>query len=233
MPHPRYWLIVPAAGIGQRMKSECPKQYLRIDNRFLLDITLLRTLNAASFAGCMVALNPADRWWAATEASRDDRVQSCVGGSERADSVLAALQALSGQAAADDWVLVHDAARPCLHREDLDRLMSRLRDHDVGGLLAAPVADTIKRSGAGGLPEVLETVDRNNLWRALTPQMFRYSTLVAALEHALNEGHPVTDESSAVEFSGNIPVLVEGRPDNIKVTVPADLALARFILSQF
>ncbi|MGM0769502.1 MAG: 2-C-methyl-D-erythritol 4-phosphate cytidylyltransferase [Pseudomonadota bacterium] len=232
MAHPRFWLIVPAAGIGQRMQSECPKQYLKIDHRFILDITLSRTLEAAPFAGCVVALNPADAWWSSTDASKDARIQTCPGGSERADSVLAALQALAGTAAPDDWVLVHDAARPCLHPDDLVRLMSQLEHHAVGGLLAAPVADTIKRSGPTGLPEVVETVDRRQLWRALTPQMFRYSTLVAALRHALNEGHPVTDESSAVEFSGNIPVLVEGRPDNIKVTVPADLALAGFILSQ-
>ncbi|MGB1951129.1 MAG: 2-C-methyl-D-erythritol 4-phosphate cytidylyltransferase [Marinobacter sp.] len=233
MTHPRFWLIVPAAGIGQRMQSECPKQYLRIDHRFILDITLSRTLDAAPFAGCVVALHPDDRWWPSTAASTNPRVQSCLGGSERADSVLAALAVLAGQAADDDWVLVHDAARPCLHRDDLARLMAGLRDHRVGGLLAARVADTIKRGDASHPPQVLETVDRSDLWRALTPQMFRYSTLVAALEHALRAGHPITDESSAVEFSGNIPELVEGRPDNIKITVPADLALASFILSQF
>lgn len=233
MTNPRFWLIVPAAGIGQRMQAECPKQYLRIDRRFILDITLSRTLDSALFDGCVVALHPDDRWWPDTEASGDSRIQTCRGGSERADSVLAALRALAPQADADDWVLVHDAARPCLHRDDLVRLITSLQNHDVGGLLASPVADTLKRGSNTTPPEAQETVDRSSLWRALTPQMFRYAKLVNALELAMENGQPVTDESSAMEFSGNMPVLVEGRPDNIKITVPADLALAGFILSQF
>ncbi|MEX2474001.1 2-C-methyl-D-erythritol 4-phosphate cytidylyltransferase [Marinobacter sp.] len=232
MTPPRFWLIVPAAGIGQRMQSECPKQYLQIDHRYILDITLSRTLDAAPFAGCVVALSPEDQWWPSTDASKSGRVQSCVGGSERFQSVLAALHSLSGQADPEDWVLVHDAARPCLHRDDLSRLMTQLRDHKVGGLLAAPVADTIKQCSTGEPPEIQRTVDRSRLWRALTPQMFRYSALVTALQCAVDEGRPVTDESSAMEFSGNMPVVVEGRSDNLKVTVPADLALAGFILSQ-
>ncbi|MFL1466096.1 2-C-methyl-D-erythritol 4-phosphate cytidylyltransferase [Marinobacter sp. HN1S83] len=232
MTNPRFWLIVPAAGIGQRMQAECPKQYLRIDRRYILDITLSRTLDFAPFDGCMVALHPDDCWWPDTEASGDSRIQTCRGGSERADSVLSALRALTPQAGADDWVLVHDAARPCLHRDDLTRLITSLQNHDVGGLLASPVADTLKRGNNATPPEALETVDRSSLWRALTPQMFRYAKLVNALEQAVENGQPVTDESSAMEFSGNMPVLVEGRPDNIKVTVPADLALAGFILSQ-
>jgi 2-C-methyl-D-erythritol 4-phosphate cytidylyltransferase len=233
MPAPRLWLIVPAAGIGQRMQAEEPKQYLRIDQRFILDITLFRLMDSAPFSGCMVPLHPADHWWPDTEASRDSRVQTCTGGSERACSVLSALHAMAEQVRDEDWVLVHDAARPCLHTRDLSNLIDRLYNHPVGGLLASPVADTLKKAGAGELPEVAETVDRSDLWRALTPQMFRYRLLVESLEAALDKAHPVTDESSAVEFSGNMPVLVEGRPDNIKITVPADLELAGFILSRF
>ena len=233
MTPPKLWLIVPAAGIGQRMRAECPKQYLRINNRFILDITLSRMLNSGLFAGCMVPLNATDSWWPESDASKDDRIQTCSGGAERADSVLSALHALKEQVAADDWVLVHDAARPCVHPADLAKLVSTLADHPVGGLLAAPVADTLKKAAAGDVPEVVETVDRSQLWRALTPQMFRYSMLVSALERALKDKQPVTDESSAMEFSGNMPVLVEGRPDNIKITVPADLDLAGFILSRF
>lgn len=233
MTAPRLWLIVPAAGIGQRMQAEHPKQYLRIDQRFILDITLSRLMDSAPFTGCMVALHPADHWWPDTQASRDHRIQTCTGGSERACSVLSALHAMSEQVRDDDWVLVHDAARPCLHTQDLSNLIDRLYSHPVGGLLASPVADTLKKAGSGELPEVAETVDRTDLWRALTPQMFRYRLLVESLESALAKGLPITDESSAVEFSGNMPVLVEGRPDNIKITVPADLALAGFILSRF
>ncbi|MDO6825642.1 2-C-methyl-D-erythritol 4-phosphate cytidylyltransferase [Marinobacter sp. 1_MG-2023] len=233
MTSPRFWLIVPAAGIGQRMQAERPKQYLRINNRFILDLTLSRLLDSGLFAGCMVPLNSADHWWPDTEASTDDRIQTCTGGAERADSVLSALHALEEQVAAGDWVLVHDAARPCVYPADLENLVSTLVDHPVGGLLAAPVADTLKKAETGPIPEVLGTVDRSQLWRALTPQMFRYQMLVEALEKALGEKQAVTDESSAMEFSGNMPVLVEGRSDNIKITVPADLDLAGFILSRF
>lgn len=232
MPAPELWLIVPAAGVGQRMQGQQPKQYLRIDQRFILDITLSRLMDSARFAGCVVPLHPADHWWPDTEASRDSRIQTCIGGSERSDSVLSALHAMAEQVRDDDWVLVHDAARPCLHSRDLSHLIDQLYSHSVGGLLASPVADTLKRGGPGELPEVAETVDRTGLWRALTPQMFRYRMLREALEAAVAGKFLVTDESSAVEFSGNMPVLVEGRPDNIKITVPADLALAGFILSR-
>lgn len=231
MSKPRYWLIVPAAGSGQRMKADCPKQYLRLDQRFIIDITLSRLLDNAAFAGCVVATGPNDRWWSETEASKDRRIRTCIGGAERAESVLAALDALSGRANDDDWVLVHDAARPCLHADDLARLLADLKDHPVGGLLATPVADTLKRTGPESC-EVEATVDRRDLWRALTPQMFRFLALKQALESAIDSGFPVTDEASAIEFAGQMPCIVEGRPDNIKITVPADLALAGFILKR-
>ncbi|MGO1502129.1 MAG: IspD/TarI family cytidylyltransferase, partial [Marinobacter sp.] len=188
MTSPKLWLIVPAAGIGQRMQAECPKQYLSIDNRFILDITLSRMLDSGLFAGCMVPLNSEDRWWQNTDASKDDRIQTCSGGAERANSVLSALTALAEQVSADDWVLVHDAARPCVHPSDLATLVSTLSNHPVGGLLAAPVADTLKKAEPRQLPEVVETVERSQLWRALTPQMFRYSKLLEALERALDKG---------------------------------------------
>lgn len=231
MSKPRYWLIVPAAGSGQRMKADCPKQYLRLDQRFIIDITLSRLLDNAAFAGCMVATGPNDRWWPETEASKDRRIRTCIGGAERAESVLAALDALSGRANDDDWVLVHDAARPCLHADDLARLLADLKGHPVGGLLATPVADTLKRTGPGSC-EVEATVDRRDLWRALTPQMFHFLALKQALESAIDSGYPVTDEASAIEFAGQRPCIVEGRPDNIKITVPPDLALADFILKR-
>ncbi|MDL0432524.1 2-C-methyl-D-erythritol 4-phosphate cytidylyltransferase [Marinobacter sp. TBZ242] len=231
MSKPRYWLIVPAAGSGQRMQADCPKQYLRLGQRFIVDITLSRLLDNAAFSGCVVATGANDRWWPETDASKDPRISACIGGSERAASVLAALDALSERADDDDWVLVHDAARPCLHPDDLRRLLSELGDHPVGGLLATPVADTLKRTGPGSR-EVETTVDRRDLWRALTPQMFRFLALKRALESAIDAGYPVTDEASAIEYAGQNPCIVEGRPDNIKVTVPADLALAGFILKR-
>ncbi|MFN2361826.1 MAG: 2-C-methyl-D-erythritol 4-phosphate cytidylyltransferase [Marinobacter sp.] len=231
MSKPRYWLVVPAAGSGQRMQADCPKQYLRLNNRFIVDITLSRLLDNAAFDGCIVAISPDDQRWPDTEASKDSRIDTCTGGAERAQSVLAALDGLSGRAGDDDWVLVHDAARPCLHVDDLSRLLSDLRDHPVGGLLATPVADTLKRTRPGS-HEIEETVDRHDLWRAMTPQMFRFLALKQALGSAIDSGCPVTDEASAMEFAGQNPCIVEGRPDNIKITVPADLALAGFILKR-
>lgn len=226
------FLIVPAAGIGQRMQAECPKQYLKLHGRFVLDITLSRMLASAPFKGCMVPLSAQDRWWADTESSSDDRVQTCTGGKERADSVLAALSALDGQAAEDDWVLVHDAARPCVSAADVALLVDAALEHPVGGLLAAPVADTLKQSDDATPPAVAQTVDRSRLWRALTPQMFRFGDLKRALTLCVERGFSVTDESSAMEFSGKLPVLVEGRADNLKITVPSDLALAEFVLGR-
>lgn len=232
MSKPRYWLIVPAAGSGQRMKADCPKQYLRLNNRYILDITLSRLMGHADFSGCVVAIRADDLWWPETAASLDTRIDTCVGGAERANSVLAALEALAPKADNDDWVLVHDAARPCLHPNDLERLLTQLQDHPVGGLLATPVADTLKLVTID-TRQVETTIDRSHLWRALTPQMFRFAALKQALEVAVASGYPVTDEASAMEYAGNVPCIVEGRPDNIKITVPADLALAGFILSRF
>ncbi|MCL7945261.1 2-C-methyl-D-erythritol 4-phosphate cytidylyltransferase [Marinobacter sp. ATCH36] len=231
MSKPRYWLIVPAGGSGKRMKADCPKQYLRLSQRFVVDITLSSLLDNAAFAGCVVATGPNDQWWRETDASKDGRINTCIGGAERSESVLAALEALADRARDDDWVLVHDAARPCLHPDDLMRLLTELKDHPVGGFLATPVTDTLKRTGPGS-HEVEATIDRSDLWRALTPQMFRFLALKQALESAIDSGYPVTDEASAIEFAGQAPCIVEGRPDNIKITVPADLALAGFILKR-
>lgn len=232
MTTPRLWLVIPAAGSGQRMQSSRPKQYLSLRGNLILDLAISRVIDTIELAGSVVAISADDPWWGETQASKDDRVTCCTGGRERADSVLAGLQALESRAGDNDWVLVHDAARPCLHPDDLNRLVSRLADHEVGGLLAAPVTDTLKKTGSG-TQDVQETVDRSQLWRALTPQMFRYGTLKSALQASLSAGRPVTDEASAVEQSGYFPCIVEGRPDNIKVTVPADLALADFVLSRF
>ncbi len=237
MTTPRLWLIIPAAGAGKRMNSARPKQYLSLRGSLILDLAIESMSDCfasdnTALAGCIVAISVDDPWWCDTRASQNDRVTSVTGGQERADSVLAALDALDGQAGPDDWVLVHDAARPCLHPDDLNRLLTELKDHQVGGLLAAPVTDTLKKTAAGG-QDVLETVDRSQLWRALTPQMFRFGILRCALKSALAAGLPVTDEASAVEQAGYFPCIVEGRPDNIKITVPADLALADFVLSRF
>ncbi|WP_328185602.1 2-C-methyl-D-erythritol 4-phosphate cytidylyltransferase [Marinobacter sp. OP 3.4] len=228
----RFWLVVPAAGIGQRMQSSVPKQYLKLSGRFVLDVTLSRLLEAGPWAGCVVPLHGEDQWWALSGSASDRRIETCAGGDERVDSVIGALHHLSGRAGDRDWVLVHDVARPCIHPEDLARLRTELAGDAVGGLLASPVSDTIKQVETGA-DRIRATVDRRRLWRAFTPQMFRYGDLLPALETGVRE-HPgaITDEASAMELAGWQPRVVSGRTDNIKITVPEDLALAEFILAR-
>jgi 2-C-methyl-D-erythritol 4-phosphate cytidylyltransferase len=212
------------------MASAIPKQYLSLRGRMVLDHALATLLAHPPIRGAVVAVNAGDVGWQASSFAADARVSWVEGGAERCQSVLNALDALAGKAAKADWVLVHDAARPCLHPADLDRLFAIVPSHPVGGLLAVPVRDTMKRADASG--DVVATVDRNGLWHAYTPQMFRYGLLRDALRRALDDDVPVTDEAAAVERLGLAPRLVEGRPDNIKVTRPEDLPLADFFLGQ-
>lgn len=225
-----FWAVVPAAGVGRRMGGEIPKQYLNLQGRRVIEHTLARLLSHSAIRGVYVAVSETDQWWPDIEYAEHPKVCRVEGGLERCHSVLNALSALVGVASADDWVLVHDAARPCLRTEDIDRLMDELKSHPVGGVLAVPVHDTVKRSAEGG--EVLETLPREVLWRAYTPQMFRLGELQNALSTALEKGWLVTDESSAMELMGKRPKLIEGHGDNIKITRPEDLALAAFYLAQ-
>lgn len=222
--------MVPAAGTGSRMGAELPKQYLPLAGRPILQHTLERLAAHPAIEAVAVALAPEDRWFDGLDIAGGERVWRVAGGAERCHSVANALRALSRRAAPEDWVLVHDAARPCLRRADLDRLMTELGRHPVGGLLALPVRDTMKRADAA--MDVTETVDRTGLWHALTPQMFRLGALGAALEAALGAGVLVTDEAQAMERAGARPRLVEGHPDNIKITRPQDLVLAELYLRQ-
>lgn len=224
------WALVPAAGVGKRMGSAVPKQYLNIAGRTVIGWSLETLLEHPRIRGVAVALHPADAFWPGLAFAQDPRIRRVAGGAERCHSVLSALEVLAGEAGGDDWVLVHDAARPCLRREDLDRLITALEDHPVGGLLGVPVHDTVKR--AGQQREVLGTVPRADLWRAFTPQMFRLGLLRRALAEALAAGDLVTDDASAVERLGLAPLLVEGYADNIKITRPEDLPLARWLLEQ-
>jgi len=225
----RYWAVVPAAGVGSRMGGPVPKQYLKLQGRMVIDHTLERLLGHASIRGVYVALSKADRWWPESAYAGHPAVIRVTGGRERCYSVLNALSALEEVAHVDDWVLVHDAARPCLRTADIDRLIEALAGHPVGGLLAVPVHDTVKRATGHS---VVETVPREALWRAYTPQMFRLGALKRSLSTALEKGWLVTDESSALELMGKAPKLVEGHTDNIKITRPEDLALADFFLAR-
>ncbi|BBA33759.1 2-C-methyl-D-erythritol 4-phosphate cytidylyltransferase [Methylocaldum marinum] len=225
----RFWAVVPAAGVGKRMGSDVPKQYLEVQGKPVLQHTLERLLEVAVFAGVVVALGSEDTYWPELPCAVHPKIRIAPGGKERADSVLSALLSLDGIAGPDDWVLVHDAARLCITSGDVQKLIDSLRNDPVGGILALPLTDTLKGAEAG---EIVETIDRSRIWRALTPQMFRYGMLKRALIDAAEQDLVVTDEASALELQGFRPKLVEGRPDNIKITRPEDLPLAAFYLER-
>ena len=222
------WAVLPAAGIGVRMGTELPKQYLQVAGATLLEQSLRPLLASDQVSGVVVVLHPQDERAADIDLLRDTRVTCTVGGARRSDSVLSGLLALGGRADRSDWVLVHDAARPCLQRLDLERLINTVRGTGVGGILAEAIVDTVKLADANG--RVQRTLDRDLLWRAQTPQMFRLAVLQQALEQAEEQGLAITDEASAMELAGQSVQLVPGSSRNLKVTVPADLALAGWYL---
>jgi 2-C-methyl-D-erythritol 4-phosphate cytidylyltransferase len=226
----KYWAVVPAAGVGKRMQADRPKQYLEIDGRPLIEYAINRLIADSHIEGVVVAISADDEYWPALEIALAKPLWVVEGGVERCHSVLNALQELATRANEDDWVLVHDAARPCVRAEDITHLITQLMNDDIGGLLAVPVRDTMKRAGTN--QRVITTEDREGLWHALTPQMFRFGKLRHALEQALEDESLVTDEASAMELAEYEPLLVEGHADNIKVTRPEDLALAAFYLQQ-
>ena len=221
----RLWAVVPAAGVGRRFGGDVAKQYVELDGEPLLAHALRALLAHPSVEGAVVALAADDTAWPGWDEFLGKPVIACAGGASRAESVLAGLGALPESVRADDFVLVHDAARPNLHQDDLDALLERGRADPVGAILAAPVRDTLKRAGDDG--GIDGTEPRERLWRALTPQLFRRLQLSRALEAALADGAAVTDESMAMERQGLRPLLVEGREDNLKITTPADLLLLR------
>ncbi|MGV8844209.1 MAG: 2-C-methyl-D-erythritol 4-phosphate cytidylyltransferase [Pseudomonas sp.] len=223
---PAFWAVLAAAGIGTRMGADRPKQYLQLCGKSILEHSLACFLDHPQLRGLVVSLAVDDPFWATLVCASDARIERASGGVERADSVLNALLRLGELGAqAQDWVLVHDAARPNLARTDLDKLLGTLAGDTVGGLLGVPVRDTIKRVDANG--RVLHTVDRQALWHAYTPQMFRLGGLRAALEHALAAGATITDEASALEWAGQAPRMVQGRADNLKITQSQDLQWLR------
>jgi 2-C-methyl-D-erythritol 4-phosphate cytidylyltransferase len=223
---PAFWVVIPAAGIGSRMRADRPKQYLQLAGRTILEHSLNCFLDHPQLKGLVLSLAVDDPFWPTLACANDPRICRAAGGAERADSVLAGLLLLLELGAeADDWVLVHDAARPNLARSDLDGLLAELANDPVGGLLAVPARDTLKRAGADG--RVAETVDRSLIWQAFTPQMFRFAALHQALADALVAGVAITDEASALEWAGQAPKLVEGRADNLKITRPEDLEWLR------
>ncbi|MFA0472002.1 2-C-methyl-D-erythritol 4-phosphate cytidylyltransferase [Vibrio sp. 10N.222.51.E8] len=220
--------VVPAAGVGSRMKADRPKQYLKIHDKTILEHTIEKLLSHPQVAQIVVAISDDDPYYPDLALNLNPQVIRVSGGSERADSVLSALDYIAQQQL-NDWVMVHDAARPCIQLSDIDKLISGAMTHDVGAILAAPVRDTMKRGAQG---QIEHTVDRVDLWHALTPQMFRSKPLRKVLSEALQQGVSITDEASAFEWKGLSPALIAGRSDNFKITQPEDLALAEFYLSQ-
>ncbi len=224
---PRHYAVVPAAGSGSRMESELPKQYHPLLGRPLLFHSLAALCATPEIDRVFVVLSVSDSEWARHDwTALGDKLEPLFcGGATRADSVRAGLRAIAGTVAQSDWILVHDAARPCVAPWHIEKLIRELADDDVGGLLSVPVADTLKRADALHA-HVVETVPRDSLWRAQTPQMFRY----VMLRRALEEARDVTDEAGAIEAAGLRPRLVQGDITNVKVTWPLDLHLAEWIL---
>jgi len=225
---PRHFALVPAAGCGARMGAALSKQYLPLMGKPLIHHTLAALCAVPEIERVFVVLPVDDAQWARHDwrALGDRLAPLFCGGPTRADSVLSGLRAIANEVSPTDWILVHDAARPCLASWHVEKLMSELAHDDVGGLLAVPVADTVKRADEHG--RIAATVARDGLWRAQTPQMFRYVMLRRALESA----HGLTDEASAIEAAGLRPRLVEGDAANLKVTFPFDLHIAEWILRQ-
>lgn len=224
------WVVIPAAGLGTRMAADRPKQYLMLAGRTVLEHTLACFAGHPRVRGIVLAIALDDPFWPDLVLDASLPVHIVPGGEERAQSVLNALDLLAALGQPSDWVLVHDAARPNLARQDLDRLVAEVEQDAVGGILAVPVRDTMKRADGEG--RIAHTEPRERLWHAVTPQMFRLGLLRDALRRALEAGVRVTDEASALEYLGLHPLLVEGRADNIKITRPEDLELAEFFLTR-
>lgn len=223
------WVIIPAAGVGSRMQSAQPKQYLQIHNKTILEHALSCFSGVPPFDHVLLGVAGEDHFIHQLDVSRIyPDVLIYQGGSTRAETVLNGLMFIEARASEHDWVWVHDAARPCLSDAEIASIMSNLEGEECGLVLAVPVADTLKRtSGSGDKARIASTVDRANLWRAMTPQVFRYGLLKRALEQCIKQGLAITDESSAIEYMGGQPKLVLGSEQNIKVTLAGDLEKAR------
>lgn len=228
----KYIAIVPAAGVGKRMGSSCPKQYLRLNGQTIIYHTVTKLLSHPLITKVVVALNEEDQYFADSGLADHKDIIRVKGGVERVDSVLNGLKAI--KSSEYSWVLVHDAARPCVSVEDIDRLIKQCSENNCGGILATPVRDTMKRGSDvnDGVKTIKHTVEREQLWHALTPQMYRTTALRLAIETGLAQKLTITDEASAVEHAKMPSLLVAGSIENIKITHPNDLALAEFYLNK-
>lgn len=225
---PKFWAVVPAAGIGGRFSADIPKQFYPLNGQLVAEHTLSRLLSLPMISAIYTPCDISSPHWSSVAAVKSERVHLIAGGDSRAQSVLNALIAIEEFADQDDWVLVHDMARPCVATESINQLIKSLSKHQVGGILAAPVNETLKRVNDEKL--VVETVERSQYWAAQTPQMFRFGLLKNAIQAMLEVGRIPTDEASAIEYAGHQPQVIEGRRDNIKITRREDLAVAAAIM---
>ena len=228
---PQYWAIIPAAGVGKRMAADRPKQYLELHGKTVIEQTLDRLLSMNEIVGAVVSISDGDEFWADLDYQASKPMLIAKGGNERSDSVLNALILLNDKTNKPEniYALVHDAARPCVRTADIEKLIQQCSDEN-GGLLALAVRDTMKRSDSEN--NVVKTLDRNNMWHALTPQMFRLDLLIKALKNAEQKSLAITDDTSAMELAGYRPKLIEAHEDNIKITRAFDLTLSDLYLNQ-
>lgn len=243
---PNFWAVIPAAGVGARMQASCPKQYLKLAGKAVIEHSIDSIMSIEGISGVKLCLSPEDDYVTSLPLL-GGLVSRVDGGATRAQSVLNGLLSLQEEAADDDWVLVHDAARPCLENDILKTFIQRVEGDSVGGIMAVRAKDTLKQARFENEPKnqsssiettriqttlIRKTLDRSTIWHAQTPQMFRYRLLIDALSMGIDNGLDITDEASAVEAAGHAAMLVEGSAHNIKITTPDDLAIAEFLLSR-
>ncbi len=236
----KFIAIVPAAGVGKRMQADCPKQYLKINNETILSHTVTKLLSHPLICQVIIALGKDDQYFTESQLAHHKDIIRVNGGSERVNSVLNGLKLVDRNEY--PWVLVHDAARPCVSHKDIDELINQCLINDHGGILATPVRDTMKRgvcvkgivedSAETNISTIKYTVEREQLWHALTPQLYKTDELTFAIEHAMKKGLKITDEASAIEYANLPSLLVSASSENIKITHPNDLALAEFYLNK-
>jgi 2-C-methyl-D-erythritol 4-phosphate cytidylyltransferase len=222
------WVVIAAGGSGKRMKRRVPKQYLEISGKTVIERTMDAFLNHEVISGVVVVTPADDTRWESVTPTHPKFLCRIEGGAERCDSVLAGLNVLQAHVGTDDWVLVHDAARPCISKALIDKLVKKVMRHPIGGILGLPVTDSIKRTDPRD--GIIQSVSRERMWRAQTPQMFRLHALRTALNDLKQRNVIVTDEASAMEFMGMRPLMVKGSESNLKITTPSDLPLAEYFL---
>lgn len=228
---PKVWALIPAAGIGSRMKSGIPKQYLHVDGKMILEHTIEQFLSHPDIYKIMLVIHPEDRHWDELNLSNNPKIKIAIGGDERANSVLNGLKEIQqsqSEAHTDDWIMVHDAARPCLSKQNIDDLLQAQASSPDGAILAIPAIDTVKVTNSA--QAIDKTIPRESIWLAQTPQFFPLHLLTDSIEKSLQDNRVITDEASALENQGLHPSLVIGSRKNIKITTPEDLILASIFL---